>query len=300
MLPTISLTVPCYNYARYLPFALDSILSQEGVDLDVTVIDDASTDTSYHVAHTYAERDPRVKVIRHRENIGHVATFNEGMGLATGKYFNIISADDVLTPGALKRAVDLMEKHPSVGLIYGAHVSIDDKGLVKHGMGAGAVPLPRRTGFKPYRLYKGEDWQRWVCQSGRCFILGSNAILRTSVQKEAGTYDARMPHACDAEMWLRVSHLSDVGYIMEDQLHYRIHDLSMMRTVHKGFEFDLEERRVAFQQAFGKRAISTENLIAAEHALNRILATGKGTWFHRTIKERIRHRTQRAVGVTRS
>jgi glycosyltransferase involved in cell wall biosynthesis len=277
---------------------MGSILSQEGVELDVTIVDDASTDSTPKVCEGFAS-DSRVKIVRHETNQGAIATYNDGLRRATGKYCTLISADDIITPGALKRAVDVMEHHPSVGLVYGPHVCIDERGLVKFGMGAGSLPIPRRVG-SGYRLYPKDDWQRMVCQSGRCFLIGSEAIVRTSIQKAAGYYDPAQPHAGDAEMWLRLSGLADVAYVLEDQLFYRVHPGSMQMTVHSGFRFDLEERRRAFQQAFGRGFISTQNLVAAERAIDRILATGNGNWWHREITERLRHRRQRAIGVTAS
>lgn len=294
-LPTISITVPCYNYAHYLPICLDSILSQDGVDLDVTIVDDCSSDGTPAVCAAYAAVDPRVKVIRHETNQGAIQTYNDGLAWATGRYCTLISADDVLTPGALKRATAMMEKHRNVGLVYGPHQCIDEKGLVKFGMATGSPAIPRIVGRD--RIYNNEEWQRWVCQTGRCFLIGSEAIVRTSIQKAAGYYDPAQPHAGDAEMWLRISHIADVGYVGVDQLLYRVHDKSMQMTVHHGFEFDLEQRRRAFQQAFGKKAITTDNLIAAEHAIDRILARGEGGWWHREITERFRHRKQRRIGV---
>ncbi len=293
-LPTISVTVPAYNYAHYLPICLGSILSQEGVDLDVTIVDDCSTDDTAKVCEWFAT-DPRVKVIRHPVNLGAIDTYNDGMDAATGKYFTLVSADDVLTPGALKRAVDVMERHATVGMVYGPHICIDEVGLCKFGMAQGSAPMPRIVGKT--RIYRSDEWQRWVCQTGRCFLIGSEAVVRTSVQRAAGHYDPLQPHAGDHEMWLRISALADVAYVGVDQLLYRVHDKSMQMTVHAGFEFDLAQRRKAFQWAFGKKAISTDNLIAAENAIDRILAKGESGWWHREVIERLRHRKQRRIGV---
>ena len=294
-LPTISVTVPCYNYAQYLPACLDSLLRQEGVDLDVTIVDDASTDNTRTVAAAYAGTDPRVRIIRHEANQGHVRTFNDGIAVARGTYFTIVSADDVLTPGALKRAIDVMEANPRVGLVYGPHISVCEKGLCLFGMAAGSAPIARSVG--PTRIYPGAEWKHSVCSTGRCFIIGSNAVVRTATQKAAGLYDPDLPHAGDCEMWLRLAHIADVAYVGVDQLLYRVHDKSLQRTVYAGFEFDLEARRKSFQGAFAKRAITADQLIAAEYAINRILATGNGGWWHREVIERLRHRKQRRIGV---
>ena len=70
------------------------------------------------------QSDHRVRVIRHETNKRHIATYNEGIALARGKYFVLLSADDLLTPGSLRRATDIMEAHPAVGLVYGHAISL--------------------------------------------------------------------------------------------------------------------------------------------------------------------------------
>ena len=117
--PTVSVVVPCYNYGHLLPDCVRSVLTQQGVDVDVLIIDDASPDGSASVAVGLAQADRRVKVICHAVNQGHIATYNEGLALAAGDYVVLLSADDMLTPGALERATSVMERHPNVGLVYG-------------------------------------------------------------------------------------------------------------------------------------------------------------------------------------
>src|SRR4051794_13884437 len=111
----VSVIVPCYNYGRFLEQCVGSVLSQDGVDVEVLVIDDASPDGSAEAARALG-RDPRVQVSCHAENRGHIATYNEGLAWARGDYLLLLSADDCLTPGALTRAATLMDAHPAVGL----------------------------------------------------------------------------------------------------------------------------------------------------------------------------------------
>src|SRR4051794_23080155 len=72
--PTVSVVVPCFNYARYLPQSVQSALDQADVAIDVIVVDDRSTDDSLAVANALAEGDPRVQVVAHEVNQGPVAT----------------------------------------------------------------------------------------------------------------------------------------------------------------------------------------------------------------------------------
>src|SRR5262245_16993901 len=115
----VSVVIPCYNYGHYLPDAVGSALSQDGVEVEVVIVDDKSTDNSAEVAAALAAGDPRVRLIRHETNLRHIATYNDGLDAVTGDYVLLLSADDLLTPGALHRAAQLMEAEPTVGMVYG-------------------------------------------------------------------------------------------------------------------------------------------------------------------------------------
>ena len=116
---SVDVFVPCYNYGRFLRDAVGSVLAQEGVAVRVLILDDCSTDDSERVGRALAAADPRVEYRRHAANRGHIATYNEGIDWSDGDYCMLLSADDLLTPGALARAAGLMEAHPEVGMTYG-------------------------------------------------------------------------------------------------------------------------------------------------------------------------------------
>src|SRR6476661_2373772 len=76
--PIVSVVIPCYNYERFLKDAVDSVLTQEDVDLDVIIVDDASTDGSGELAAELAADDRRIRAVLHTTNMGHIATYNDG------------------------------------------------------------------------------------------------------------------------------------------------------------------------------------------------------------------------------
>lgn len=96
---TISVIVPVYNVAQYLPQCVDSILSQDYGDLEVILIDDGSTDASGELCDRYAAKDSRVRVI-HQKNGGAAAAKNAGLRIASGDYLTFADSDDYLEPGA--------------------------------------------------------------------------------------------------------------------------------------------------------------------------------------------------------
>ena len=96
---TISVIVPVFNVAGYLPQCVDSILSQDYGNLEVILIDDGSTDGSGEICDRYAALDSRVRVI-HQKNGGAAAAKNAGLRLATGEYLAFADSDDYLEPVA--------------------------------------------------------------------------------------------------------------------------------------------------------------------------------------------------------
>ena len=119
---SVSVIIPCYNYARYLRGCVESVLGQTGVEVRVLILDDCSPDDTPAVAAELVCADGRVEFRRHAVNQRHIATYNEGLAWADGDCTLLLSADDLLTPGALARAARLLDARPDVGLVYGRQV----------------------------------------------------------------------------------------------------------------------------------------------------------------------------------
>lgn len=214
MEPRVSIIVPCYNYGRFLAQAVDSLLEQTLADIEVIVVDDASTDETPQVLARYAG-EPRVRAIRHVQNQRHIKSYNEALGLTRGRYVGILSADDCcLSRDTLARQVAVFEAHPKVGMVYTAYAVID-RGTVLTTI----APSPAdavRPGLDEFRQLM---WGNYVLHSG--------TLLRRDVQEELGPYDERLTQCGDWDLWLRASARHDVGYIAEPLYAYRMHQTNM-------------------------------------------------------------------------
>jgi glycosyltransferase involved in cell wall biosynthesis len=268
----VDVVVPCYNYGRYLGECIDSILGQEGCELRVLVIDDASTDGSAEIARALAARDPRVEVVVHAKNMGHVATFNEGIAWAQRTYFLLISADDVLAPGALQRAADLMEAHPGVAFVHGTAIRFRGE---RPAIRADIAPAPPR-------IVPGARFIAAICADPVNPVDTATAVVRTSVQKQVGLYKDELPHAGDLEMWLRCAAVGDVGEIDALQAYRRLHDGSLSaHYTADGLMFDFLQRYDTFRIFFtehgrvlpdGKRLVTLANRRLADQIAGEALA----------------------------
>ena len=103
--PLLSIVVPVYNVAVWLPKSLDSLVKQSYQNLEIICIDDGSTDASWEILQRYAEKDCRIKAI-HQENAGVSAARNAGLDVATGEFVTFVDADDWLESEAYEKVVE--------------------------------------------------------------------------------------------------------------------------------------------------------------------------------------------------
>lgn len=105
----ISVIIPVYNTAKYLPRCLDSILKNTYKNLEIICIDDGSTDESLAILHTYADRDKRVKVVT-QTNGGVSSARNQGLNLASGFFISFVDSDDWVHHQYFEALVSVQEK----------------------------------------------------------------------------------------------------------------------------------------------------------------------------------------------
>jgi hypothetical protein len=260
--PSVSVVIPCYKYGGFLPNCVRSVLDQEGVDVRVLIIDDASPDDSAQVALRLAAEDERVEARIHEVNQGHIATYNEGLiGWADADYSVLISADDLMTPGSLARATAVMEANPEIGFVYG-HAAWwqDDQPL--------PAPRVKPTGVS---VWRGHEWLAIMCALGHNVISSPEVVVRTSVQHKVGGYRPELPHTGDAEMWMRFAVHSDVAYVKGvDQAFYRIHGSQMSND--RVTYVDLVQRKAAYDMLFDAHSDQIPNAARLRRRAGRKMA----------------------------
>jgi glycosyltransferase involved in cell wall biosynthesis len=258
----VDVVIPCYNYGHFLESCVQSVLAQEGVDVNALVVDDGSTDRSAAVASALSERDSRVRLISLPKNVGMIPAVNRGIGEVTGEYFVKLDADDLLPAGSLKRSVALLERYPNVGFVYGRPRHF-----------TGTVPPRPRWGRPRWTIWSGSEWFALRCRLGVNCISQPEVMIRGAALREVGGYNVALPHTSDVEMWLRLSTMADVGRINGvDQGYYRVHPNSMQRTVNAGVMTDLIGRREAFISTFAAAGDRLPGAAELEATVRRTLA----------------------------
>lgn len=246
----VTVVITSYNYARYLEAAAMSALTQRDVDVRLLIVDDCSSDGTAEVTARLSE-DPRVSVITHVANLGHIPSVNEAFSLVESEFTVKLDADDLLAPGALARSVALLESDPGIAFVYGRPLHFE-----------GSPPPIDDDDTASWSIWKGATWLGRRCADATCVISQPEVVTRTSFLRRALPVREDLPHTSDVHFWLQLAALGDVGRINGPvQGLYRVHDQSMQRTVHSGALFDLEGRRDAYAAAFAGPA---GDLVGAE------------------------------------
>jgi GT2 family glycosyltransferase len=273
--PSVTVVVPSYNYARFLPECASSVLGQLHVEVRLVIIDDASTDDTADVCARLLRADPRVSVTRHANNVGHIASVNEGIARVDTDYVVKLDADDMLPPGALARATALLEEFPNAAFAYGRPLHF-----------SGAAPKANRSRSRSWTIWSGAEWIARRCRDGESAISQPETVIRTANLRQVGPVRSDLPHTSDLHLWLRLAASGEVGRVNGAvQGYYRVHDASMQRTVHAGELVRLRGRRDAFDAALPtmagqvpgisdlhalvRRALAAEALDKAAHRLDR-------------------------------
>jgi hypothetical protein len=267
----VKVIVPSYGYAHHLRDCVASVVSQAGVETRVLIVDDCSPDDTAAVAAEIVAGDARVEYLKNPENLGLIGTANRGLEWAAdGDYTVLLSADDLLAPGALGRATRLMEARPEVSFVYGHAPDF-----------ATNDALPDAGSHWGNKVWRGSDWIRRRCRVGINCIASPEVVVRTTAQNAAGPYSTANKNTSDLHMWLRLAGLGDVGYVIgAAQAYYRIHEGSMFRTMLSdwgGLTMDLRERLGAFGQYLAGSGLPAAEIAELEALVARAIG-GEALW----------------------
>lgn len=216
---SVDVIIPCYNYAHYLPFAVESALSQRDVEVRVLILDDQSPDNTAEVGARLAAQDARVAYQRNERNLGLIGTANKGIDAVRGDYYVLLSADDALTPGALARAAEVLDTHKDVHLVYGRALVMSTDN---------PEPIADVANVRS-QIIPGPDFLRRNIDYTNP-IPSPTAIVRSEAQRRVGKYNPALPHTSDMEMWMRFAALGPIAVIRDAQAFYRVHNASMSET----------------------------------------------------------------------
>jgi glycosyltransferase involved in cell wall biosynthesis len=185
--PLVTVVIPTRNRCHLLPRALRSVLRQTVRELELVVVDDASSDGTRELVEGLS--DDRVRLARHRLRRGASAARNTGIRLARGEYVAFLDDDDQWLPGKLAQQLELIEgAPPELGVVYGGyHVASQRSRRVV----ATSLPPERPLGHSDFLDSTG--------------FMTSIPLIRRRCLEEVGLFDEELPGCQDVDLWIRLA-----------------------------------------------------------------------------------------------
>jgi glycosyltransferase involved in cell wall biosynthesis len=202
----VTIVLPVHNGERYLGSSMQSCLEQTYRNLELIIVDDASTDATPDIIKSYAALDSRVVTVRHDINKGLPTALNTGFSLASGQYLTWTSHDNLYRVTAIAEMVHVLETEHNLGMVHANYSDINDEGEL---LGQSVW-----VGYSPDTLV-------WTNIMGPCFL------YRREVYETIGEYDPSLILAEDYDYWFRVSQHFSIGFLDKDLYLYRRHDDSL-------------------------------------------------------------------------
>jgi glycosyltransferase involved in cell wall biosynthesis len=197
-----------YSGERYLPAAIESILTQTLTDFEFIIIDDGSTDGTRKILDAYRAQDKRIVLLCNETNIGLTRSLNKGLAAARGEYIARQDADDISLPQRFAAQVSYLQEHPHIGLIGAATLYIDADGYITN----------------PHWCHPSHDAViRWKMLLNNSFFHSTVLFRRQLLAQETTFYDEELLYSQDYEFWARLLRHTTAANLPTQLVAYRVH-----------------------------------------------------------------------------
>lgn len=264
--PLVTVVVPNYNYARYLPQTLDSILQQTWPQLEIIVVDDGSVDDSATILDSYGTQ---IRWVR-QQNQGVAVARNRGASEAQGELIAFLDADDIWLPTKIQSQVERFCADPELGLIH-----------------CGLIEFNEQDGDLMTKLDGMEGWvanDLLLLQRSVVHGVGSSGLVPRKIFESVGGFDPRLSTSADWDFTYRIASQQRIGFVSQALVRYRIHSSNM----HSNINVMERDMLLGFHKAFSDANAEVQGLRRRAYAkLHLILA---GSYFQaRQTRDFLRH-----------
>ncbi|HBJ73073.1 MAG TPA: glycosyl transferase [Actinobacteria bacterium] len=254
-MPRVSVVLPVFNGAPFLSQAIDSILRQTFADLELLVVDDASTDESTEVVRSFG--DPRIRLIMNETNLGLPATLNVGLEAAVGEFIARQDQDDVALPDRLAKQVLRMDANTALGLLgtWAVILTEDPNGDWEP---SGEHRHPADDASLRLRLFWNSPF------------VHSTVMMRASVVRAAGGYATEPVRVLpeDYDLWTRIANAAEIGNVPEALQWYRQTSTGLSRVQAEAVREGVDRIACARLRAAVPSRISDATVAQVVRALN--------------------------------
>jgi glycosyltransferase involved in cell wall biosynthesis len=226
-IPKISVVVPSYNYARYLPDAIRSVWEQDYKNIELVIVDDCSTDNSRDVLESLKSQSPiPMTVLYNHENMGANKTQNRAVRTATGEFIALLAADDLLAPDRFREQTDIMLQDPAMKIVYANGRIFSDAGFFTRLHDSAVVDLLHQ----PIQVIL-----RFLYTHVSPLFLQA-ALIRRDFLLECGGNDENVladDWVLNIRFFEAISRGGAFAYVDKDVCYYRLHGQNQFRTPEK-------------------------------------------------------------------
>ena len=211
--PKVSVLIPTFEYGRFLPETIESVLEQDFEDFELIISDDGSRDDSAAVIRRYAARDSRIRYKLHEKNLGMVANWNWCLQEARGEYVKFVFGDDCLPSAqALSKMVAMLDQEPRAVLAASARFILDESSNV--------LEIWDELGTSGYQ--EGADVIIRCMQQDRNLVGEPSTLLFRRIPAARG-FDPTFRQVVDQEMWFHLLQSAGLVYTSEPLCAFRRH-----------------------------------------------------------------------------
>lgn len=260
MVPKVSVIVPNYNHARYLPERIKSILGQTYADYELLLLDDCSTDDSRDVIQTLAATDGRIRTVFNTANSGSgYRQWDRGVRETTGQYIWIAESDDAAEPELLESLVARLDAHKEVGIAYCQSRRLNENSETIGSMLEWTSDLGTDRWERDFVANGTEECRRYLCQKNT-IPNASGVVFRRDIFEEIGGVSGDFKLCADWHLWARMLTKSNLSFVARPLNQFRLEQGSVTQNRKKDGTIALESYRVAWaiQQLTGVAPESLE------------------------------------------
>ncbi|MDF0718815.1 glycosyltransferase [Kaistella sp. PBT33-4] len=258
LLPLVTVGIPLYNAEKFISLAIKSVLSQTYGHFELIITDDGSTDDSVKIVQSF--KDDRIQLLSDGRNFGLPYRLNQQIGMAQGKFFVRMDADDIMFPDRLEKQIDYLQKHPNIDAVGSSVVIVDDDNQ--------AVAFRKAELLSEYR------------QLFRTILFNHPTVAGKTAFFKENPYSEQYDGVEDAELWLRTFQNGNFGILEEPLLFYRDPLIFKLKT----YRYRLTQKNRLFRNSDYLRNYKLLRLaLIAENKLKIVVASlltrmNKGRW----------------------
>lgn len=219
----ISLIIKNYNYEKYLPDAIESILNQTSKPDEFIIIDDGSTDESQNIIQGYADKHPEIIFLKNEKNMGICATTNKAIKQASHDFITLLASDDIYLPTYIEETRAAFEKFPTAGIFCSDFAYFEEDNLKEVINFPKAFTSPDTTFLKAYPLIKAMRTHK--------FWISNPALFRRDLFEKYGGYMPDLEMYMDFFLFAMMAFDSGVCYIPKTIRAMRVHGNQFSSTL---------------------------------------------------------------------